>query len=59
MKIRKTDIANLDTKSKIESALKQYREDEHYRANVGNKPHTEHPKIRELYLHIENGIRGS
>jgi hypothetical protein len=55
MKIRKTDIPGLDTKAKIEAALEQYREDEDYRANVGNKEHAEHPKIRELYLHIQNG----
>ena len=55
MKIRKTDIPNLDTKAKIEAALDEYKADEHYRANVGNKIHTEHPKIRDLYLHIENG----
>ena len=55
MKIRKTDIPNLDTKTKIESAIEKYRQDEHYRANVGNKPHSEHPKIRELFLHIESG----
>lgn len=50
MKIRKTDIPNLDTKSKIDAAIEQYRQDEDYRANVGNKVHSEHPKIRELYL---------
>lgn len=55
MKIRKTDIPGLDTKAKIEGAIKQFREDEHYRANVGNKPKTEHIKIRELYLLEENG----
>ena len=55
MRIRKTDIPGLDTEQKIEDALNSLKEDEHYRANVGNKPHTEHFKIRELYIHIENG----
>lgn len=50
MKIRKTDIPDLDTRAKIEAALNEYKEDEFHRANIGNRPRTEHIKIRELYL---------
>jgi hypothetical protein len=50
MKIRKTDIPECETIEKIESALEEYKKDEEYRNNVGNRHHTEHPKIRELHL---------
>jgi hypothetical protein len=50
MKIRKTDIPECDTRKKIEEALEIYKKDEEYRNNIGNRAHTEHPKIRELYL---------
>ena len=55
MKIRKTDIQDLDTKEKIETALSIYGKDEHHRANVGNRPRTEHVKIRKLYMHLQTG----
>ena len=55
MKIRKTDIPNLDTRSKIEDALNIHASELEYRANIGNKAFTQHVKIRELYLHIQNG----
>ena len=55
MKIRKTEIPGLDTKTKIEKALGIHADELHYRANVGNKSFSQHRKIRELYLHIQNG----
>lgn len=56
MKIRKTDIPGLDTKAKIDIAKNIHESEYKDRTEKGiNKQYTQHIKIRDLYLHIQNG----
>lgn len=55
MKIRKTEIPNLDTESKIEAAVQIHRSEEKARFEDGvNEAYTQHVKIRDLSIHLQN-----
>lgn len=56
MKIRKTDIPNLDTESEILAAVQIHRSEEKARFEDSvNEAYTQHIKIRDLSVHLQNG----